>query len=153
MPSHTFSDGTRATLSVGAPWWSWLWLGLVYQPATGHVTVRKQREETVRHWYCLWLCTSTELVWADEPASIVIEAKGFTPNAAGSQVTDQGRSACDRCASLTHYVHNLGFPVPPWGGGGGFQGIGFRASITHGNESTVLSGHWGDAGALPPDFQ
>jgi hypothetical protein len=151
MRTHTFRDGTRAELSVSAPWWSWLWLGLIYQPAEGHVSVRKERVQTVRQWWCLWLCTSEERVWVDEPASITIEAKGYT-NVAAQQVTDQGIASCGRCSSLSHFVHNLGFPLPPFAGGGGFQGVGFRATVRHGDESVVLSGHWGDRGTLPPDF-
>ena len=152
MRTHTFSDGTRAELSVRAPWWSWLWLGLIYQPAKGHVSVRKERVETVRNWWCLWLCKSKRRVWAEEPASITIEAKGFSSNAAGTLVTDLGRTSCDSCADLSHFVHNFGFPVPPWAGGGGFQGIGFRVTIRYGSESIVLSGHWGNRGTLPADF-
>ena len=148
-----FSDGTRVRLSVGAPWWSWFWLGFIYQPSTGTVTVTRTTTQRVCHWWCLWLCCDNETVEASTNVeSILIEARGFTSNAAGSQVTPQGQAQCSNCSSLTHYVQNFGFPAPPWAGGGGFQGIGFRATVRHGKEVLVLHDHWGSAGTMPADF-
>lgn len=149
----TFGDGTRAHLDVGAPWWSWIWGGLIYQPARGTVTAVKATTTRVCHWWCLWLCCSEKRVDNPSPVDrIVIEALGYTRNPAGDQVTQQGSATCNNCSFLSHYVHNIGFPVPPWGGGGGFQGIGFRATITHRGEVKVLHDHWGSAGTMPADF-
>jgi hypothetical protein len=132
----TFPDGSTANLSVGPPWWSWLWLGLIYQPGKGTVT-------------------------ASAPLSAVsINALGLAitpPNLA--QVVNLGEQHCTNCTSLDLYIHNFGFPLPPWLGGGGFRGIGYRAIVTRGGHSAVLHDHWGTAQdstvtaiGLPPEY-
>jgi len=157
LTSVTFSDGTIANLDVGAPWWSWFWLGLIYQPARGTVTVFKNVQEQVHPWWCLWLCTETETVQQPANATIRVDAMGYTSNSSGEQTTDQGEDSCESCSSVTHYVHNFGFPLPPWAGGGGFQGIGFRGAVGHGT-TLFLHNHWGTdktklgAPAFPADF-
>jgi hypothetical protein len=136
VPRATLGDGTVVTLSVGPPWWSWLWLGLLYQPGKGSVS-------------------------ATAPLSaITINALGLavtSPNLA--QVVDLGHQECSNCVNLDLYVHNFGFPLPPWLGGGGFRGIGYRAFVERSGHSAVLHDHWGSsqdstvtAIGLPPDF-
>jgi hypothetical protein len=160
VTSGTFGDGTMATFSVGAPWWSWFWLGLFYQPARGQLDVFKNVQVQRHKWWCLWLCTETVTesrgVNAD---ALTIRALGFSGVPAGEQDVDAGFEACTNCSSLTHYVHNFGFPAPPWAGGGGFKGIGFRGSATYKGPTLILHDHWGTdktqlgAPAFPPDFQ
>lgn len=155
----TFPDGTMAHFDVGAPWWSWLWLGLIYQPARGKINVFTNVQKPVREWWCLWLCKETQTVQQPVNAvSLTVDALGLTVNPAGEQVTNQGEDFCGSCSSVTHYVHNFGFPAPPWAGGGGFKGIGFRGSAIHAESRVVLHDHWGTdkttlgAPAFPPDF-
>ena len=118
-----FPDGTLVELSVAAPWWSWLWLGLVYQPGQASVS-------------------------ASAPlTNITIRALGLavtSPNLA--QVVDLGHQECNACSSLTMLVHNFGFPFPPWLGGGGFRGIGYNVTAARGGRSVVLHDHWGSTG-------
>jgi hypothetical protein len=72
-------DGIYAHLSVGAPWWSWTWLGLVYQPVRGKVTTTRKERREVRKWYCVWLCTVTQTVdVAANVEAIELEGKGFS---------------------------------------------------------------------------
>jgi hypothetical protein len=130
-----FQDGTHVHLDVGAPWWSWLWLGLIYQPAHASVSASSPVE------------------------SVVIDTMGFSGTGALAQVTPQGQSRCTNCRGTEHYVQNFGFPLPPWLGGGGFQGVGFRATVGHGSQVIVLHDHWGSKGdtqvtgvQLPADF-
>jgi hypothetical protein len=131
----TFSDGTTAHLSVSPPWWSWLYLGLIYQPTEGSVSASRELD------------------------SITLEAMGISITGSLAQVTPQGEQTCTRCRGVSHYVHNFGFPAPPWLGGGGFTGVGFRATVRKGAEVKVLHDHWGSEGDtintgihLPPDF-
>jgi hypothetical protein len=130
-----FADGTTVHLSVSPPWWSWLYLGLVYQPTEGSVSASRNLD------------------------SIVLEAMGLSITGPLAQVTPQGSQSCTNCFNLSHYFHNFGFPAPPWLGGGGFSGVGFRATVSKGNETKVLHDHWGSEGdttgtgfRLPADF-
>ena len=151
--SVSLPDSITARLSVHAPWWSWLWLGLIYQPARGRVECTRPERREVRKWYCVWLCTVTQTV--NVPANIdriTLEGMGYTGNEAGDTLSPIGPADCSSCASRQLYAHNFGFPVPPWLGGGGFQGVGFRGTVVHRGRREVLHDHWGSAGTLPPDF-
>ena len=151
MRTHIFEDGTRVQLSVRTSWWAWITLS-IYHPIDARVTVRKRGRARRRGgWRCLWLCHHEVDTWVDETAFISIDAMGFSTTA-GTTTMNLGTRSCEDCATLTFRVHNTGFPVPPIAGGGGFQGIGFRAEIRHASESATLSGHWRDGSAFPPDF-
>ncbi len=148
--TFTFQDGTKATLKVSAPWWSWIWLGILWQPARGTVTTTIKQKKKVKQWWCIWFCSKTEAVEVEKKvSSIKIEAKGTNNN----QVADQGSSQCTNCSEESHSVHLFGFPVPPWLGGAAFQGIGFRATVSHAGKMAILHDHWGKSGGLPADFQ
>jgi hypothetical protein len=150
----TFADGTKVSLSVAPVWWQWLYLGLVYNRVDATARAIKPTRVTSRPWWCFWCRPRTTTEDRSSPVdTIIIEAMGFTSNPALQQVTDQGAADCGVCSELVHSVHNIGFPVPPWAGGGGFQGVGFRASVTHRGEMKVLSGAIGQSGAFPNDFQ
>lgn len=152
--SASLPDSITARLSVRAPWWSWLWLGLIYQPARGRVECTRAERREVRKWYCVWLCTVTQTV--NVPAkvdSITLEAMGYTRNEAGDSLGALGATECRECSSRQLYAHNFGFPVPPWLGGGGFQGVGFRGAVAHLGQTEVLHDHWGSTGTLPSDFR
>lgn len=146
-------DGIHAHLSVGAPWWSWSWFGLVYQPVRGRVTTTRKERREVRKWYCVWLCTVTETVdVAANVESLVLEGKAFSSvDATLETLTNFGPTQCSSCSSRTIYAHNFGFPLPPWLGGG-YKGVGFRAEAEHHGEREVLHDHWGSAGPMPADF-
>jgi hypothetical protein len=153
----TLQDGTIVHLDVSAPVWSWFYGGLIYQPTKSSLTAYKNVRQRVSQWWCVYLCTRSETVKQPVKVSaLTLEALGYTGNAAGDQVTDQGRSACSSCSSITHYVHNFG--LLPWAGAGGFLGIGFRGTVYYQGQTLVLHDHWGTdrtpngAPAFPADF-
>ncbi len=158
--SDTFANGKKIKLTVGAPWWSWLWGGLIYQPGEGTVKATKKETRTVRQWWCFWLCSSEETVTVEARVDrIVIEALGASDNPAGELLTDLGNTRCTNCRSLTHTSHQFGFPLPPWLGSG-FKGVGYRATVEENGEVITLSRHWSSVGGdsfarltLPDDFQ
>jgi hypothetical protein len=153
VTSANLPDGIRARLSVRAPWWSWLWLGFVYQPVRGLLQTTRQERREVRKWYCVWLCTVTQTV--DVPANtdrLVLEGRAFSSvGATLEQLQVIGPTECSDCSSRTLYAHNFGFPLPPWLGGG-FKGVGFRAQVNHRGSEAILHDHWGSAGPMPADF-
>lgn len=146
-------DGVHAHLSVGAPWWSWTWLGLVYQPVRAGVATTRKERRSVRKWYCVWLCTVTEMVnVAANVDSLEVEGRAFSSaDATLETLTTLGPTSCTTCSSRTLSAHNFGFPLPPWLGGG-YKGVGFRARVRHRGTEAVLHDHWGSAGPMPADF-
>lgn len=134
MPTRTtVFDGVFVKLSVSPAWWSWFWLGLVYQPLRAKVTIRRNRKPRYKR-----------------SGNIVIHAIGWTNM---DNLQDMGTKSCNNSSSCTMYVHNIGFPAPPWLGGGALDGVGFRATVTRSNQTVVLHCHWGDGGMLPDDHR
>jgi len=153
MPKRSGTLGNwKVELAIKPPWWSWLWGGLVYQPLHATVSVFEEVKKEKRRWYCLWFCKTTVTVRESRRARINIHALGVPSDIVpGSPPTDLGNKSCENCSSKTFVVHQIGFPVPPWAGGGGWKGVGFRSNIAGNNNTLALQCHWGNSDFLPAD--
>lgn len=140
-------------LELSRPGWSWLYGGLIYQPLVAHLRGYQEVRKKVRKWYGLWLYRKTETVREERDlAELGIHALGVPSNIVpGTAPADLGTRRSIRCSHLTFTVKQIGFPVPPWAGGGGWKGLGFRAFAFDGQRTVALSDHWGSSDFLPED--
>ncbi len=145
-----FADGVEVELHVRTPWWTWLWLGILYSRVEGRIRIYKVVQREVRRWWCLGLCKRTVTVREDRRADNVrMDAVIVASLPRVGEVQETSSKACNNASSCTLTWHRFAFPVPPGWGGDHLRAVGFRAQITRNREAVTLQCHWGDALVLP----
>ncbi len=134
----------------------WSYITVFWRPVVTTASIYEEVKRLKRMWWCAFLCKRE--VTVKEPRNIdhiIIHTYAvpvdITPEAGTQGLTDMGIRECRNCSKRTLWVHNVGFPIPPFLGGGGFKGVGSLVSFTISGITHNLSFNFGDITALPAD--